>query len=73
MVRDNNEASWTQILDNLEFMSDAAKNTPSLYQEIRSIIKKTRDSDFRLVSRALEEEFGFGVVGDAQQLNDRVL
>ena len=24
-VRDNNEASWTQILDNLEFMSDAAK------------------------------------------------
>lgn len=24
-VRDNNEASWTQILDNLEFMSDAAR------------------------------------------------
>ena len=24
-VRDNNEASWTQILDNLEFMSDATK------------------------------------------------
>ncbi len=23
-VRDNNEASWTQVLDNLEFMSDAA-------------------------------------------------
>src|SRR6266516_277757 len=22
-VRDNNEASWTQVLDNLEFMSDA--------------------------------------------------
>ena len=28
-VRDNNEASWTQILDNLEFMSDATK-TPIL-------------------------------------------
>lgn len=24
-VRDNNEASWTQVLDNLEFMSDAAR------------------------------------------------
>ena len=24
-VRDNNEASWTQILDNLEFMSDATQ------------------------------------------------
>ena len=24
-VRDNNEASWTQILDNLEFMADATK------------------------------------------------
>src|SRR3954454_24531142 len=23
-VRDNNEASWTQVLENLEFMSDAA-------------------------------------------------
>ena len=24
-VRDNNEASWTQVLDNLEFMSDASE------------------------------------------------
>ncbi len=24
-VRDNNEASWTQVLDNLEFMSDASR------------------------------------------------
>src|SRR5919106_5932113 len=24
-VRDNNEASWTQVLDNLEFMSDATR------------------------------------------------
>ena len=24
-VRDNNEASWTQVLDNLEFMSDATQ------------------------------------------------
>jgi phosphoenolpyruvate phosphomutase len=28
-VRDNNEASWTQVLDNLEFMADAA-NIPIL-------------------------------------------
>ena len=24
-VRDNNEASWTQVLEDLEFMSDATK------------------------------------------------
>ena len=29
--------------------------------------------DLADVVKALEEEFGFGVIGDAQQLNSRVL
>ena len=56
-----------------DIMSDAANIAAACYADIGSVLVATRDSDFRLVSRALEEEFGFGVVGDAQQLNDRVL
>ena len=56
-----------------DIMSDAASIAASCHADIGSVLVATRDSDFRLVSRALEEEFGFGVVGDAQQLNDRVL
>ena len=41
--------------------------------EIGKVIIATRDSDFKLISRSLEEEYGFGVVGDAQELNRRVL
>ena len=47
-------------------MSDAASIAASCHADIGSVLVATRDSDFRLVSRALEEEFGFGVVGDAQ-------
>ena len=56
-----------------DIMSDAASIAANCHADIGSVLVATRDSDFRLVSRALEEEFGFGVVGDAQQLNDRVL
>ena len=56
-----------------DIMSDAARIAATCHSDIGSVLVATRDSDFRLVSRALEEEFGFGVVGDAQQLNDRVL
>jgi len=56
-----------------DIMSDAASIAATCHADIGSVLVATRDSDFRLVSRALEEEFGFGVVGDAQQLNDRVL
>ena len=56
-----------------DIMSDAASIASTCHADIGSVLVATRDSDFRLVSRALEEEFGFGVVGDAQQLNDRVL
>ena len=56
-----------------DIMSDAASIAANCHADIGSVLVATRDSDFRLVSRALEEEFGFGVVGDAPQLNDRVL
>ena len=53
----------------MDIMCDAALLASSPLQEIGSIFVATRDSDFRLVSRALEEKYGFGVVSDAQQLN----
>jgi hypothetical protein len=56
-----------------DIMQDAAALASTSISDVGSILVATRDSDFRLVSRALEEEYGFGVVGDAQQLNDRVL
>ena len=56
-----------------DIISDAARIAATCHSDIGSVLVATRDSDFRLVSRALEEEFGFGVVGDAQQLNDSVL
>tara|TARA_B100000459_G_scaffold32463_1_gene15456 strand:- start:1662 stop:2207 length:546 start_codon:yes stop_codon:yes gene_type:complete len=56
----------------MEIMRDAASLASLPLQEIGSILVATRDSDFRLVSRALEEEYGFGVVSDAQQLNSRI-
>ena len=56
----------------MEIMRDAASLASLPLQEIGNILVATRDSDFRLVSRALEEEYGFGVVSDAQQLNSRI-
>lgn len=56
-----------------DIMCEAALLSSTSINNVGSILVATRDSDFRLVSRALEEEYGFGVVGDAQQLNSRVL
>ena len=56
-----------------DIMQDAASLASTSISDVGGVLVATRDSDFRLVSRALEEEYGFGVVGDAQQLNDRVL
>ncbi|KRX01412.1 Pyruvate/Phosphoenolpyruvate kinase-like domain [Pseudocohnilembus persalinus] len=48
-VRDSNEASWTQVLDNLEFMADRSPNIPILldgdtgygnFNNARRLIKK---------------------------------
>ena len=57
----------------LEIMRSAALLAKKTNPEIGSIVIATRDSDFKLISRALEEKYGFGVVGDAQELNRRVL
>ena len=38
--------------------------------EIGSILIATRDSDFTLVARAIEEKFGFGVIANSRNLND---
>ena len=40
-VRDNNEASWTQVLENLEFMSDATR--------FRSFSTATRDTAISII------------------------
>tara|TARA_B100000575_G_scaffold144934_1_gene115746 strand:+ start:20 stop:1198 length:1179 start_codon:yes stop_codon:yes gene_type:complete len=52
-----------------EIMRSGARIAESYSPGVGSVVVATRDSDFKLVSRALEEEFGFGVVGDVQQLN----
>ncbi len=50
-----------------DIMCDAALLASLPLQEIGSILVATRDSDFRLVSRALEEKYGFGVVSESGQ------
>ena len=37
--------------------------------ELGSILIATRDSDFALVARAIEERFGFGVIANSRDLN----
>jgi hypothetical protein len=37
--------------------------------ELGSILIATRDSDFTLVARAIEERFGFGVIANSRNLN----
>jgi|ETNmetMinimDraft_21_1059911.scaffolds.fasta_scaffold00010_42 hypothetical protein len=51
-----------------DIMREASVIADSFHPGVGSVVVATRDSDFKLVSRALEESFGFGVVGDAQQL-----
>ncbi len=51
-----------------DIMREASAIASSFDSGIGRVVVATRDSDFRLVSRALEEKFGFGVVGDALQL-----
>lgn len=64
----NGEAIYPEDGD-CEIMKSGARIAESFISGVGSVVVATRDSDFKLVSRALEEEFGFGVVGDVQQLN----
>ena len=52
---------------NLMCLATAMANRP--LGEIGSILIATRDSDFTLVARGIEERFGFGVVANSRDLN----
>ena len=49
-------------------LATAMANIP--LDEIGSILVATRDSDFALVARAVEERFGFGVIANSRNLNN---
>lgn len=51
-----------------DIMRTAAKLANESIRGIGSVLVATRDSDFCLVRRALEESFGFGVVRSAREL-----
>ena len=57
----------------MQIMRYAAELCNGINPEIGKVLIATRDSDFKLISRSLEEEYGFGIVGDAQELNRRIL
>ncbi|MDP6889418.1 MAG: hypothetical protein QF454_05250 [Candidatus Thalassarchaeaceae archaeon] len=52
-----------------DIMRTAAKLADETYRGIGSVLVATRDSDFRLVRRSLEDAFGFGVVRSARELS----
>ena len=51
-----------------EIMRDAAILAESTHKGIGAILVASRDSDFWIVRRSLEESFGFGVVRSAREL-----
>jgi hypothetical protein len=59
---------YPEIADkSLMCLATAMANRP--LDEIGSILIATRDSDFALVARAIEERFGFGVIANSRTLN----
>ena len=79
-VRDNNEASWTQVLDNLEFMSDAT-DIPILldgdtgygnFNNFQRLVKKLEQRDIAAVcieDKIFPKTNSF-ISGEKQQLAD---
>ena len=51
-------------------MCIAAAMADQPLDEIGSILVATRDSDFTLVARAVEERFGFGVIANSRDINN---
>ncbi len=78
MKRQHGEPARTVIKDrdiypespDLTIMCLAASMSNLPLDEIGSILIATRDSDFTLVARAIEEKFGFGVIANSRNLND---
>ena len=52
-----------------DIMRDAATLADSTHSGIGAILIASRDSDFWIVRRSLEETFGFGVVRTARELS----
>ena len=79
-VRDSNEASWTQVLENIEFMSDAI-NIPIMldgdtgygnFNNVRRLIKKLEQRDIAAVciEDKLYPKTNSFIDGDKQELAD---
>ena len=79
-VRDNNEASWTQVLDNLEFMSDATEIPILLdgdtgygnFNNFQRLVKKLEQRDIAAVcieDKIFPKTNSF-ISGDKQELAD---
>jgi len=54
-------------------MYDCFTHANSTVPDLGSVLVASRDSDFMLISRALQDTFGFGVISNAQQLNSKIL
>lgn len=66
-VIDNKDIYPEKADQSLMCLCTAMANRP--LGEIGSILIATRDSDFALVARAIEERFGFGVIANSRDLN----
>ena len=79
-VRDSNEASWTQVLENIEFMSDAS-NIPIMldgdtgygnFNNVRRLVRKLEQRDIAAVciEDKLYPKTNSFIDGDKQELAD---
>lgn len=57
----------------LDIMREATVHAASSIPDVGCVLVATRDSDFMLVSRALHDNFGFGAIWTAQQLNSHIV
>ncbi len=57
----------------LDIMRDSTVHAASNMPDVGCVLVATRDSDFMLVSRALHDNFGFGAIWTAQQLNSHII
>jgi hypothetical protein len=57
----------------IDIMYDCFIHASSTIPDLGSVLVASRDSDFMLISRALQDTFGFGVISNAQQLNSKIL
>jgi len=56
----------------LDIMRDSTVLAASTIPDVGCVLVATRDSDFMLIARALHDNFGFGAIWTAQQLNRHV-